>query len=1145
MKLTVVIFLASMMVSLGNVHGQRVSLDYQKAQLKKVLVDISKQSGYTFIYDERDLSSVQPVSIAIKDGYVSEALDVLFRGKPLTYQIKGRSIAINYVSSARKAHLSSALMLEEQQQTIKGRVVDENDAPLSGVSVTVKGTSIGTITNQEGSFTVELPTANSVLVFSLLGYTPQEVIPIGNTDIAISLQPATSDLDEVVVIGYGTQVRRDLTGAVSSVKAEDIVMSQGPEIGNMLKGKVAGVTIQQNSAQPGGGIDILIRGAGSVNASNAPLIVVDGFPISDLQQPDTRDRYDGGTQSILNSFNPNDIESIEVLKDANATSIYGARAANGVILITTKRGKEGKARVEYSGNFSWQTYDNSFDMLSLKEWMEVSNEASYDQWMWDNQVYPYGSRTLEQAQAAVDAGTIEPYRRPFTQNAINHIGKGTNWFDLVMRNGSTHQHNLSVSGGSSTTKYLISGNVYDQDGIVKNSGFKRYSMRANVDQDLGKYVKMGLNLTASRIDNDNTQLGGSEHENSGIIRMALQMGPHIPVLDDDGNYSRNPRAPLQPNPASMLTIGDKGRVERMLLNTFADITPVQDLTIRIKAGLDRGFTKRMAYLPRTTIHGELENGRGSISNFDRDDYLLEGTVNYTKTLGDGHKFDLLGGVSRQKFYERTSSSAASGFITDAFLWNNLGAGSTQLPSSSYGSENMIASYFSRLNYNYNSRYLFTFTIRTDGASVFARNNKWATFPSAAVAWNMAEEPFFQPIKGTVSQLKLRLSYGQTGNANIGGNAFAAYEAYAGWLSQDDSRMMAVSLSRLENPDLKWETTTGANLGLDYSLFGGKVEGSVELFNNVISDLLQIKPLNSYHEVNTVWSNVGKTRSRGIEFSVTTRNIQRREFQWRTIANFSRYRDTWLERAPDWKPSVFERVNDPIRPMFYRLSDGIMQIGEPVPAAQPLLTPGQIKIRDTDGLLRNEAGEPMVDENGKFLRTGQPDGIIDEADYMFLGTSDPGYMIGLTNIIAYRKFTLNFDFNGLLGRRMADPNYVNYGYSAWGVAVQGYNALRSVRDRWTPTNPSTENPSTFANYSRDGYGDFFLQKAWFIRLQNISLGYELSQNLMGNVFSAARINVAAHNVFVITPYTGIDPETDSYTAAYPNIRTFTVGVNFTF
>lgn len=851
MKLTLLLTLFACLQIKASVYSQQINLSVKKASLERVIKEIRKQTGYAFFYDAAYLQEAAPVSMEVNNASIEETLAKAFAGQRFTWEILDKTILIKPVTRVK----NKVAIKEEQQQPIKGRVVDEKDEPLSGVSVTVKETSIGTVTDQDGVFIIELPTANSVLVFSSLGYVSQELSTAGRTEISISLQPVTSDLDEVVVIGYGTQTRRDLTGAISSVKADDIVMSQGPEIGNMLKGKVAGVTIQQNSAQPGGGLNILIRGAGSVNASNQPLIVVDGFPISDLQQPDTENRYDGGTQSILNSFNPNDIESIDVLKDASATAIYGARAANGVILITTKRGKEGKARVDYSGNFSWQTYDNSFDMLSLKEWMQVSNEASYDQWMFDNQVYPYGNNTVEQVQENPNAPI---YRKPFTQNAINNIGKGTNWFDEVMRNGSTQQHNLSVAGGSNTTKYMISGNAYDQKGVVKNSGFKRYSVRTNIDQDLGKYVKLGVNLTASRIDNDNTQLGGSEHENSGIIRMALQMGPQFSAMDEDGNYTRNPRAPLQPNPASMLTIGDKGRVERMLLNTFADFKPIDDLTIRLKAGLDRGVSKRMAYLPRTTIHGELENGRGSINNFDRDDYLLEGTVNYTKMLGDGHKVDLLGGISRQKFYERTSGSAASGFITDAFLWNNLGAGSTQLPSSSYSSENMIASYFGRLNYNYNSRYLFTFTIRTDGASVFARNNKWATFPSIAAAWNIAEEPFFQSLNGTVNQLKLRLSYGQTGNADIGGNAFSAYGSYAGWLSDEDARMMAVSLSRLENPDLKWETTTGANLGIDYSLWGGKVEGSIELFSNVISDLLQMKPLNSYHEVNEVWANVGKT-----------------------------------------------------------------------------------------------------------------------------------------------------------------------------------------------------------------------------------------------------------------------------------------------
>lgn len=1043
-------------------------------------------------------------------------------------------------------HARSVGVAFHQQGTIGGTVTDNNGVVLPGVTVSVKNGNASTSTDENGSFSITAANTD-VLVFNMVGYETREMTIGNETTIKVVLTESNTGLDEVVVIGYGTQTKRDLTGAISSVKASDLVISSGPEIGSMLKGKVPGLTIRQNSAQPGGGLDILVRGAGSINASNQPLFVVDGFPISDLQQPSIGDggRYEGGTQSILNSFNPNDIESIEVLKDASATSIYGSRAANGVILITTKRGSEGRVKVDYSNNFSLQKYNDAFDVLPLNEWMQVRNEARRELWEFNNGIIPYGTNTLEEVEALGMAAQGGIYRNLYTQNAINNVGRGTDWMDLVTRNGSSIQHNLSLSGGTKSTKYLISGNYFSQEGVVMNSALKRYSMRANIDQEINKYIKLGLNLTASRIDNSNTQLGGQDFENSGIIRAAIQQGPHIQAIDENGNYPINPELVLQPNPYSLLTITDQGRIERMLLNTFLDITPIEDLVVRFKAGMDRGYTKRQSYNPKTTVHGAIENGRAFIGNNDKDDYLLEATANYTKTLGDGHKFDILGGASQQKFFERYNSSQATGFITDAFLWNNLNAGVTQLPSQSYGPENMIASYFGRLNYNYKSRYLLTLTVRTDGASVFAANNKWGTFPSAAIAWNVAEEPFFEGMKSTVSQLKFRLSYGQTGNATINSNAFAAYSAYPGWLSGSDTRMIAVSLSRLENPDLKWETTTGANFGIDYTLFDGVVQGSVEIYNNEISDLLDTKPLNSYHEVNTIIANVGKTRSRGIEIGINTRNIQRNDFQWRTIANFSRYKDTWLERAPDWKPAVYQSINDPIRAVYVREAAGILQIGDPVPAAQPTLIPGQIIIKDINGFLRDANGVPVVDENGVFQRTGQPDGIIDEADNKLLGTSDPGYMVGLTNIISYKNFTLNFDFNGLLGRRMADPNYTAYGFSAYGVADGGYNALRSVKDRWTPTNPSTTNPSSFWGFSGDGVGDFFLQDAWFIRLQNVSLGYSLPKKWLRGFFSEARIHVDAHNLFVITPYTGIDPETDSYTAAYPNIRSFTAGLNFSF
>lgn len=1036
---------------------------------------------------------------------------------------------------------------ERQQSVISGTVTDTKGGTLLGVTVSVKNGTASTATNFKGNFSIQAKVGD-ILVFKMIGFTAKEIPVTGPAPITVTLEESSTGLNEVVVIGYGTQKKKDLTGAVSSVKTADMVLSQGPEIGNMLKGKVPGLTIRQNSAQPGGGLDILVRGNGSVNASGSPLFVVDGFPISELEQPATGGKYQAGSQSFLTSFNPNDIESIEVLKDASATSIYGSRAANGVILITTKHGAEGKVQVNYQTNFTFQKFNNPFDVLPLDEWMQVRNEAGQEQWNFDNHIAPYGTTSV------VDAIALNgPYRKLYTQNAINNVGRGTDWMALVTRDGSTWQHNISLSGGNKDTKFLISANYYNQDGVVKNSGLKRYTLRTNIDQNLSKIFKLGINLTASRIDNLNSQLGGDQYENSGVIRAAIQQGPHIQAIDEDGNYPINPQLALQPNPYSLLTITDKGRVERMLFNSFLDITPFKDLVVRLKGGVDRGYTERDSYIPKTTLAGALENGRAFIGTANTDNFLLEATANYKKTIADSHNFELLGGVSQQKFINKSAAAGATGFITDAFLWNNLGAGvNIQTPSSS-SSENEIASYFGRFNYNYKSRYLFTATVRTDGASVFAKNHKWGTFPSAAVAWNAAEEPFFGKIKDVVSQLKFRFSYGQTGNASLNNpsndarysNAFASYSAYSAWLSGSDTKLTGVSLSRLENPDLKWETTTEANFGLDYSLFNGRVEGSIEIFNKVISDLLATKALNSYQEINSVIYNVGKTTGKGIEISVNTRNIKTKNFQWRTLFNFSSYKNNWKERAPDWKPNVYESDNDPIRANYSRISDGILQIGEAPPVSQPQLQPGMIKIKDIDGYVRDAAGNPKVDANGRFLRTGKPDGIIDDADTKLLGTSDPSCMAGITNIITYKRFSLNFDFNGLFGRTMEDPNYVTYGVSAYGVYSNGYNALRTVKNRWTPTNPSTTQPSSFYGFSPYGVGDFFIENAWFVRLQTVSLGYDLPVKWAKGALSSIHFHLDGQNLFVITPYKGVDPETDSYTAAYPNIRAVTAGLNVTF
>ncbi|MEO8582251.1 MAG: TonB-dependent receptor [Flavitalea sp.] len=1148
MRLTVLLLTVTCLTVSAKSIAQKITYSGRNVSLEKLFKAVKNQTGYVVFFKHSLIDNAKPVTIDASNVPLQDFMNLILKDQLFDYKIESKTIVIS-----PKTVVAPAFVVSEKNDpviyepvppiTVHGRILNEKGEPLEGVTVMVKGNSKATITNTNGEYTIVVPNKSSLLVFSFVGYASIERAVNNNTSIDLTLAVENKIYEEVVVVGYGTQRKKDLTGAVSSVKTSDLVLSQGPDIGDMLKGKAAGLMIRQNSAQPGGGLDIMIRGAGSINASNDPLIVVDGFPISDLQQPESGGRYVAGTQSVLNSFNPNDIESIEVLKDASATAIYGSRAANGVILITTKRGSgtDGAATIQYSGNYSLQKYKNPFDVLPLNEWMQVRNEAAWEQWNFSNNVIPYGTRTLEEAKAAPVAGD---FHNLYTQNAINNVGRGTDWFGLVTRDGATQQHNITISGGNQNTKYLISGNYYNQDGIIKNAGFQRASFRANIDQKLNKYVKLGINLTSSRINNTNSSLGKDQYENSGILRAAIQQGPHIKPIDEDGNYPLNPQLALQPNPYSLLTITDKGRIERTLVNSFLDITPINGLLIKVKAGLDRGITDRWSYLPTTTLHGASEHGRAAIGNSNVNDYLLEATANYTKSFATVHNFNVLVGVSEQKTKTDQSNQSNTGFITDAFLWNNLNAGSGTKVVGTSRQENMIASYFGRLNYNYKERYLLTATVRTDGASVFARNNKWGTFPSVAFGWNIADEPFFSRFNYAVPQLKLRVSYGQTGNASIGSNAFAAYNAYPAWLSGNNGIDIGVSLGRLENPDLKWETTTETNIGLDYSILKGRISGSLELYKKIISDLLAFKPLNSYNELNQVMANIGETQSKGFELTINTLNVSQKDFQWRTIFTFSKFQDTWRKRADDWKPAVYESANDPIRAEYSRVSDGILQIGDKV-ESQPELKPGMIKIKDINGYVRDGSGNPVVDENGRFLRTGAPDGIIDDADTKLIGTTDPKLIAGFSNIVTYKNFSLNVDFNGLFGRKMEDPNYTTYGVSAEPIYTYGYNAFRTVKDRWTPEKPSTTHPSSYYGWSPYGSGNFFLQEASFFRLQNVSLGYNLPKRWIQKVFTNVQVHVDAHNLFVITPYTGIDPETDSYTAAYPNIKTFTAGLSLTF
>ena len=1121
--------------------GLTVSL--KNKPLSQLIRSVERQSDYKFFYEEHSVDVSRPVTVFVTDATVRQTMDAALSGTDIACEISDKRIML---IPAPKAQPRTA-----ETRKITGRVLDASGQPVISAGVFVKGTSVGTVTDVDGNYSLDVA-PGAILEISCIGFVTRDIAAGSPEAREIVLQADTNTLDESVVVGYGTVRKRDLTGAVASVRGEDLETEGLTSVGQAMQGKAAGLYVSQTSAQPGGGMEILVRGAGSVNASNEPLYIVDGFPIAKLEQPTAYlDYNDPGSQGVLNFLNPGDVQSIEVLKDASATAIYGSRAANGVVIITTKRGNKSGAKVDYSYSYSFQQYTDDYQVLSLKEWKQAKNETYRMNWMRNNDIAPFGTNTWEAAKEKPFKGIA--YELPYAEADIASSGVGTDWLSLVTRNGQIHEHNLSVRGGNENTRYMLSANYYNHKGIVRNNGLDRYTIKSNIDQKFLNIFKLGSNLTLTRLDNDNVGFGNMAGAGTeGIIKNAVTFSPALQAFDKEtGTYPLMATAANFSNPYSLLRNTDKGRTDRLLGNISLEMQPVEGLTFKLSAGIDHANISRKTYQHSLTLLGGRKNGIAKIYNTENDQYLLEFTANYQKTFGGIHALNLLAGASAEQFNYDACSQANTDFITDAFLYNNMGSGAGIPEVTSLSTTNKMRSYFLRAGYILKDRYLLTATLRADGASVFARNHKWGCFPSLALGWIISEEPFMQNVPA-LSNLKLRLSYGQTGNADIVTNAYGAYGIFNAWVGADDVTVKGIIMKRLENPDLKWETTAEWNLGLDFGFFNERLGGTVELYQRTISDLLNTRTLNTYQPVPTVISNIGKTRSRGLEVTLNSRNIATTNFSWNTSATFAAYRDNWLERIDGWTPAIYEGEQDPIRPIYRLVGDHIMQMGEAAPAAQPDLVPGEIVIKDLDGYAKDAAGKNITDANGRFVRTGKPDGRIDDADVQLLGTTDPGCVASLTNMFRYRNFDLSFMFNGMFGRMMENPTLTSYGpLFAGPFTTSEFNAVSSFKERWTPENPSTKYPSGFDSKKPTRYtsviDNWFLEKAWFIRLQNITLGYRLPAKWLDRtkVISAVRFNVSVNNLFVLTPYSGLDPETDWQPGAYPNARTFTAGVNISF
>ena len=1057
-----------------------ISIDVHNQRVEDVLREIEEQSDFDFFFNNKHVDLNRRVSVSADKSNIFSVLKEIFSGTNVKYSVLDKKIILS---------VEAQLPQQEQKITVSGTILDAQGEPIIGASVLEKGVQgNGTITDIDGIFKLSVSSSKAQLEVSYIGYQSQTVAVQPGRNMKITLQEDSKQLDEVVVVGYGTQSKKTLTGAVSMVNMGDVEMNTVPNVSRALAGKAAGFRVNQVSAQPGGEAKFRIRGEASISAGNEPLFVIDGFPVSSSGSLSSGDDFykAGNIDNVLESLNPDDIESISVLKDAASTAIYGARAGHGVVLITTKRGKSQKPRVTYSGMGSVQVARSNYKMLDTRMYMDMYNKQRYEEWLKLNGMGIY--------EGYVDKPSESPtqYKPTFNNDQIL-MASGTDWLNAVMRNGYTQQHNLSVNGGTDKTRYLASINY--------------------MDQELSKYVSFGLTATYSQNKYDNVPLGDDANEYSGVLTGAIQANPTVPIYNSEGNFSVDPNRPFVANPVSLLEIKDNTLKDRIIGSAFVSVKPINDLEIKVQLGADRSSQKRSSYWPKTTLYGEQYNGKADISQEYNTTYLMELTAQYSKTLGD-HNLKAIGGYSFQKFKTEGVSAGNSDFLVDGFGYNSLGDGNYKKPSvDSWASINSIASLFARVNYSYKSKYLLEATVRADAASNFDPENRWGYFPSVSAGWLMSEENFMKGASNWLSILKLRASYGQTGNSNVG---YRIYDYYSVGRNSiiGGAESTGVYASELGNKSLTWETTSEFNIGVDFGMFNNRFKLSAEYFNRRITDLLVTnKPLPFYNEVNKIAGNVGSTQSQGVEITVNTVNIVTNDFEWDTTLTLSHYNDRWLKRDPNWKPRAYEKENDPIRAWWEYEAIGILQPGEKAPEAQKDLVPGMMKLKDQDG-----------------------NGVLGDEDKVYMGNGDPKIIYGLNNSFRYKNFDLNVYFYGEAGRKRGTSYYEGWTRMDNGINVSTYSLKAFNSNNLTATDPT---------YVRggNGWGDYYVKSIYYIRCGSITLGYKvpISQEIVKNL----RVYVDVNNPFVITNWTGLDPETDNGTYAYPNVTSYNFGVSISF
>lgn len=1039
-----------------------VTLNAEAEKFHKVLNSLEKQTDIKFIYSSAIINSDRKVSFSVDKKPLGDVLNELLPTLQLTYQVAGDVVLIK---RQQEEAISSLIK-------VTGKVTDEQGDPLVGVSIKIKGTSVGTVTDINGLYSVSAEEGSS-LIFSYIGFESQ-TLPAHEGTLNVVMKAAGTQLNEVVVVGYGTQKRSDITGAVTSVPKERLSQLPVTNVLQAIQGAAPGITVTQGSSVPGAQPSALVRSQNTITAGTGPYVVVDGIPLSKT----------GGS---LNDINPNDIASMEILKDASSVAIYGVNGANGVILITTKRGTMGKPVIRYSGYAGIENMANTLTPRSGPEYVQ-----KYADWM--------KQTNQTQTRPVPNQSEVDNY----------NAGKTLDWMEIATQDGILQNHNLNISGGTEDVKYYISGDYLDQKGVIRGYQYKRASVRTNLDVNVTKFLALGTSLF---VTNNNTDGGRANLLN------ATAMSPYGQLYNADGTYTIYPMFPEQlfSNPLLGLTTDREDRSTNLNGNVYGEVKfsgKLQGLKYRLNGGYSYIPAREANYVGR--LANDM-NGTATTQSSETNSYTIENLLTYNKDWNK-HHIDVTALYSaQQRKYFRTNANA-SGFVNDELSFNNLSAGST-LTSNSYTDRYALNSQMGRINYSYNSKYLLTLTARRDGSSVMGANtSKYGVFPSMALGWNISREPFMERVD-FVDNLKLRVSHGKSGNEAIG-----VYQTITTNGSNrypfDGVGKIGTAPSNLGNANLHWETTIGSNVGVDFGVLKNRISGTIDVYKNNTSDLLLTRSLPIISGYGSIVDNIGKTSSSGIELSLNTKNLQKADFSWESGIVFSTNKTKIVDLYGDRKDDVGRRwfIGKPIRIVYDYRMEGVWQEGEDPSKQDPGAKPGDLKFADLNG-------------DGK---------ITPDMDKEILGQTDPKWTGGLTNTFHYKNVNLNVFVQTAQGalRNNPDLTYADETGRRNTPAEVGY---------WTSENKSNTRPALSYNNTR-GYG--YASDASYTRIKDITLSYVFNPAVLQKLkLNGLTLYASGRNLATFTNWIGWDPEANyssrgsgDWTNNYPVNRSFVFGAN---